>query len=125
MKKMVPDITMPIMKIAQAKELDFPSDMMVLPRSLNAEFQKEKDPPNNIMLRVKVTPISKISLVKRELISLLINSAMIWTHKPLTSKINKIFSFFSRTNRSDYFRFENPVEIIRQFHARSGRLIPG
>ncbi|MBU0711924.1 hypothetical protein KJ762_08590 [bacterium] len=95
MKKMVPDITMPIMKVAQAKELDFPSGVTVLPRSLNAEFQKEKDSPNNIMLRVKVTPISKISLVKRELISLLINSAMIWTHKPLTSKINKIFSFFS------------------------------
>jgi len=102
MKKTIPEITIPIIKIRQAWVLDIPSGVTVLPRSLNAEFQNEKDPPNNIMLNVKVNPISKISRVKSELISLFINSAMIWFGKFLTYKINEIFLFISRVNRPDY-----------------------
>jgi len=78
---MRPENIIPTIKIIQARELELPSGVMVLPRSLNAEFQKEKKPPYVNILRTNVTQISKISLVKRELISLFINSDIIRTYK--------------------------------------------
>ena len=81
MKKMIPDNIMPTIKIIQAIEFELPSEVTVFPRSLNAEFQKEKELPYVSMLRENVIMIRKISMVKRELISLFINSDMIRTYE--------------------------------------------